>query len=146
MDRKRLLKNLYLFIGATPSDLDALDAIAEPKSFIVGDFAFHEGEVADALFVVETGSVDILPVGKEAVFTTVGSGQAFGELSFFENGTRPASASARERTEILRIPYEKLSRLLAARPELALIVYRNGCKFFAKHFRAVARELNYRYL
>ena len=146
MNQKQLLKNIYLFNGATPDDLDAVSGIAEPKVYVVGDFVYHEGDVADALYVVETGSIDLLPVGKEAVFTTIGGGQAFGELAFFEHGKRPASASARELTHVLRIPYDKLSKLLAARPGLALLFYRNTCTFFTKHFRRIAVGLDHRYL
>jgi CRP-like cAMP-binding protein len=146
MDKKELLKNFYLFAGVTPKDLQALEAIAERNSYIAGDLVYGEGDVADALFIIEMGAVDIVPRGKETVFTTIGSGQGFGELAFFERGKRPASASARERTYLLRIPFERFSKVLADRPELALVVYRNACSFFAKHFRAIALDLNRRYL
>ncbi len=146
MDQRDLLKNFYLFTGVTSSDLQALEAIAERKVSIAGDLVYGEGEIADALFLVEMGTVDIVPMGKEKVFATIGSGQGFGELAFFERGTRPASASARERTHLLRIPYERLSNVLSERPGLALIVYRNACAFFAKHFRTLALDLNRRYL
>jgi CRP-like cAMP-binding protein len=146
MDQGELLKNFYLFTGVTSNDLQVLGAIVERRSCIAGDLVYSEGDVADALFFIEMGSVDIVPKRKETVFTTIGSGQGFGELSFFDRGTRPASASARERTYLLRIPYERLSKVLAERPELALLVYRNACAFFAKHFRAMALDLNRRYL
>jgi len=146
MDQKELLKNFYLFTGVTSNDLQALEAIAERKVYIAGDHIYSEGEVADKLFLVEMGTVDIVSEEKERVFTTIGSGQGFGELAFFEGGTRPASASARERTHIVQIPYGRLSKVLVERPELALIVYRNACAFFAKHFRALALDLNRRYL
>jgi hypothetical protein len=83
---------------------------------------YSEGEVADALFLIEMGTADITPMGKETVFVTMGSGQGFGELSFFERGPRPASAYAREPTHLLRIPFARLSQVLAERPELALLV------------------------
>ena len=146
MGQKELLKNFYLFTGVTSDDLQALEAIVERKSYIAGDFVYREGEVADALFLVEMGTVDIMPRGKEIVFATIGSGQGFGELAFFERDKRPASACTRERTYLLRIPYERLSKVLAERPELALLVYRNACAFFAKHFRTMALDLNRRYL
>jgi CRP-like cAMP-binding protein len=146
MDQKELLKNFYLFTGVTSDDLQALEAIVERKSYIAGDLVISEGEVADALFLVEMGTVDIVPKGKERVFATIGSGHGFGELAFFERGNRPASASARERTHLLQIPYERLSKVLSERPGLALIVYRNACSFFAKHFRALAGDLDRRYL
>ena len=146
MDQRELLKNFYLFTGVTSNDLQALEAIVERKSYIAGDLVYSEGEIADALFLIEMGAVNIMTRGKEIVFTTVGSGQGFGELAFFERGTRPASASARERTYLLRIPYDRFSKVLAERPQLALLIYRNACAFFAKHFRAMALDLNRRYL
>ena len=146
MDQRELLKNFYLFTDVTSNDLQALEAIVERRFYMAGDLICNEGEVADALFLIEMGTVDIVPKGKERVFATIGSGQSFGELAFFERGTRPASASAREPTHILKIPYERLSKVLSERPGLALIVYRNACAFFAKHFRTLALDLNRRYL
>ena len=146
MDQRELLKNFYLFTDVASNDLQALEAIVERKAYIAGDLVYNEGEVADALFLVEMGTVDIVPKGKERAFATIGSGQGFGELAFFERGPRPASASARERTYLLRISYERLSKVLSERPGLALIVYRNACAFFAKHFRALAGDLDRRYL
>ena len=146
MDQRELLKNFYLFTGVTSNDLEALEATVERKDYIAGDLVYSEGDVADALFLIGMGAVDIVTRGKEMVFATIGSGQGFGELSFFERGTRPASASARERTYLVRIPYERLSKVLAERSELALLVYRNACGFFAKHFRMMALDLNRRYL
>ena len=50
------------------------------------------------------------------------------------------------RMRLLRIPFERLLQVLAERPELGLLVYRNACTFFAKHIRRMALALNYRYL
>ncbi len=146
MDQKELLKNFYLFTDVSSNDLEALEAIVERKVYIAGDHIYNEGEVADALFLVQMGAVDIEPRGKEVIFATIASGQGFGVLAFFERGTRPDSAFARERTHILQIPYERLSKVLSERPGLALIVYRNACAFFAKHFRTLALDLDRRYL
>jgi len=146
MDQRELLKKFYLFTGVTSDDLQTVEAIVERKGYMAGDLVYSEGDVADALFIVEMGTVDIVPKGKEMVFATVGSGQGFGELAFFERGKRPASAFTRERTYLLRIPFERFSKVLAERPELALRIYRNACAFFAKHFRTIALDLNRRYL
>jgi len=146
MDQRELIKNFYLFTGVSSNDLNALEAITERRAYTAGEFIFSEGDVADALFIIEAGTVNIVPKGKEVVFATLGSGQGFGELAFFDRGTRPASASACERGYVLRITFEQLSNVLAKRPELALLVYRNACTYFAKHFRAIGLDLNRRYL
>jgi CRP-like cAMP-binding protein len=146
MEHRDLLKNFYLFTDATANDLRALEAISEPRACIAGDLIYHEGEAADALFLITMGTVDIMPRGKETVFATMGSGQGFGELAFFESGTRPATAYAHEPTHLLRISFARFSQVLAERPALALLVYRNACAFFAKHIRRMALTLNHRYL
>src|SRR5262249_27587009 len=146
MDHRELLTNFYLFTDAMANDVRALEAIGEPRVCIAGDLVYSAGEVADALFLIEMGTVDIMPIGKERVVATMGRGQGFGELALFERGTRPAAAYAREPTHLLRIPFARLSQVLAERPELALLVYRNACAFFAKHIRRMALTLNHRYL
>jgi len=146
MDHQELLKNFYLFTDAAANDLRALEAIGERRVCIAGDLVYRAGEVADALFLIELGTVDIMPMGKETIFATMGSGQGFGELAFFEPGTRPAAAYAHETTHLLRIPFARFAQVLAERPELALLVHRNACMFFAKHIRRMALALNHRYL
>ena len=146
MDHRELLTNFYLFTDATATDLQTLEAISEPRVCIAGDAVYHEGQTADAMFLIVLGTVDITPRGQETVFVTMGSGQGFGELAFFERGPRPAAAYAHEPTRLLRIFFERLLQVLAERPELALLVYRNACAFFAKHLRRMALTLDYRYL
>jgi CRP-like cAMP-binding protein len=68
-----------------------------------------------------------------------------GELGFFHPGKRFATATTRERTQVARIPFDKLAQLLTDRPTLALLFYRNACTFLAKHVRELALERDRRY-
>ena len=145
MDRHALLKGIYLFRDASNDDLTGLEQIAARREYIQGDSVFTEGDEADAMFVVEMGTVDIMPRGKELAVITVGTGQAFGEVAFFDRGKRVGSARTREVSRILRIPFNRLERLLAGRPDFAMGFYRNACGFLAKHLRTLAVDLNRRY-
>jgi len=60
MDQRELLKNFCLFTDVTSNDLQALEAIAERRFYMAGDLICNEGEVADALFLIEMGTVDIV--------------------------------------------------------------------------------------
>ncbi|MGH7478234.1 MAG: Crp/Fnr family transcriptional regulator, partial [Candidatus Methylomirabilales bacterium] len=135
-----------LFRGANPDDLVALAAITESKDFLPGDFVYHTGDPADAMFYIEMGTVEIVNPRTQKVFATLGTGQSIGEVAFFDSGKRAAVAIARERTRVLRIPFNKLSPLFTERPGLALVVYRNASAFLAKHLRQLALEINHRYL
>jgi CRP-like cAMP-binding protein len=140
MEHQELLRHVYLFRGATPEDLAALAGIAERKVAIAGDRVYAEGDDPDAMFFIEMGGVDVRPEQRHTALVTVGSGQAFGELGFFARGRRSVSAYAREPTHLLRLPFDKLAKLLDERPALALIVYRNACRYFAAHLGQMALE------
>lgn len=145
MDGQKLLKGIYLFEDATDADLTSLLEIATPRKYRQGELVFNEGDEADAMFVVEMGTVDMVASGKELAVVTIGSGQALGEVAFFRRGKRPGSARAREASTILRIPFGRLEQLLVERPGFALSFYRNACGFLAKHLRTLITEVDRRY-
>jgi CRP-like cAMP-binding protein len=140
MEHQELLTHVYLFRGATSEDLAALASIVERKVAIAGDRVFAEGNDPDAMFLIEMGRVDVGPEQRCTPIVTLGSGQAFGELGFFARGLRSVSAYAREPTYLLRLPFDKLAKLLDERPALALIIYRNACGYFAAHLGQMALE------
>jgi len=145
MDQQALLKATYLFRGATNDDLASLAGIAAEKKYSQGEFIFNEGDEADAMFIVEMGTVDIVGTGKEFAVVSIGSNQMFGEMALFTHGKRPAAARTREMTTVLRIPFDRLETLLGSKPALATTFYRNACAFLATHLRTLLSDLDRRY-
>jgi CRP-like cAMP-binding protein len=145
MDKTQLIENTYLFRGAASADLSALAAIAEQTALFPGQTVYDVDQQSDALFIIEVGTVDIIVKGKQTPVVTMGSGQTLGELAFFQPAPRFATATARERTELVRMPFDKLTRLLQERPALALVFYRNACTFLAKHVKELGAERDRRY-
>jgi CRP-like cAMP-binding protein len=140
-----LLKDIYLFRGASPEDLAALAAVTERKDYLAGDCVYRASDPVNAFFHIEMGTVEIVKSGTQMVFATLGTGQTFGEVSFFDKGARVADAYTREVSRLQRIPFDRVGTLLTERPGLALVVYRNGSAFLAKHLRQLALERNQRY-
>jgi NTE family protein len=142
MEHQELLTHVYLFRGATLEDLAALARIVERKFVIAGDRVYAEGDDPDAMFLIEMGRVDVRPEQRDMAIVTLGSGQVFGELGFFVRGRRSVSAYAREPTYLLCLRFDSLAQLLDERPALALIVYRNACRYFAAHLGQMALKLD----
>ena len=145
MNKADLIKGTYLFRGIDAKDLAALLGITEQAVLLPGQLAYDVDQLSDAIFIIEMGTIDIVVKGKQAPVVTMGNGQTFGELAFFQPDKRFATATARERTELVRIPFDKLAGLLTDRPALALLFYRNACAFFAKHIRELGSERDRRY-
>ncbi len=145
MEAIELLKSIKLFGEAPAEDLAAVAAIAEKKIYIAGEFLCRAGDVPDAVFIIESGTIDIALKDKDVPIGSVGAGQALGHLAFFDRRARVASAMAREATHVLRLPFARLDELLAKRPALELAFCRHACGLFARQLFAVAPDLNRRY-
>jgi CRP-like cAMP-binding protein len=144
-----LLKEFYLLrseVGddmSSPSPLRTLvEAVAESRSYPPGEIIFREGDVADAMYVVAHGSVDIVIAG-ETVIATRHAGEEFGEMAFFDGGRRSATARAGKTCNVIRVPYDDLRRLLRERPEAAALFYRNGAAFLAERLRQTSLDLRF---
>jgi CRP-like cAMP-binding protein len=145
MAKDDTLQNTYLFRGIAAEDLSALSKISEDAVFLPGQVIYDTDQVSDAIIIIEIGTVDVIVAGKQTPVVTMGKGQTLGELAFFHPGKRFATATVRERTHVARIPFEKLTQLLAQRPTFAVLFYRNACAFLAKHVRELAIERDRRY-
>jgi CRP/FNR family cyclic AMP-dependent transcriptional regulator len=145
MNKTQLIESTYLFRGVAAGDISALAAVAEQTTLFQGQTVYDVEQQSDAIFIIEVGTVDIIVKAKQTPVVTMGTGQTLGELAFFQPAPRFATATARERTELVRIPFDKLTRLLEERPALALIFYRNACTFLARHVRELGVERDRRY-
>jgi len=145
MTPAELLKKIHLFKDASPDELVALTAIAEKKSYLVEENVYRTGETPDALFIIEMGTVDVILKDKDLPTMSLGSGQCLGEMAFFERSPRIASAVTREPTSILRIPFDKLDKVLLDNPNLARTFYQNACSVMAKVLRGIAPDMSRRY-
>jgi CRP-like cAMP-binding protein len=81
-----------------------------------GDVLFREGERADSGFVVVSGTILLTRGGAEK---RVGRSALIGEVALIADVDRPATATAAEPTEVLRIARGLFSRLFDEYPDLA---------------------------
>lgn len=91
-----------------------LEAGATPVTVQAGDFLFHEGDVADDLYVVTAGRLDVIAGG--TVVRQLGAGAVLGELSLLTGGNRSASVRARRDSALLQVTHAAFEAALAADP------------------------------
>lgn len=144
-DIKGYLKNIYLFQSFTEAELDSIAAISEPETFSAGDEIFDQGEAAEAMYLVEMGSLKVIAHGSEddTDLTMIASGMHFGEIPFLDNQSRSATIEAIERCELIKIPYEKLKKALSENPEMASKFYHETAVFLASRLRQMTNDLSF---
>lgn len=87
-----------------------------------GERIFTTGDVADQLFLIQQGQVELLNAeGK--VFTTLKTGESFGEQAFLSGGIRGASAQALGEVKCLKISSEQARKLMSGTSPLLVPVF-----------------------
>lgn len=84
---------------------------------------FREGDSGDCCFVIKSGSVKIWrrdAAGHEIHLVTLGASEIFGEMALIDKSARSATATAVERTELLRIEECNFEKVLQSNPGFAL--------------------------
>jgi CRP-like cAMP-binding protein len=105
----------------TGLELAILAGYARISSAPWGAVIFREGATDSALYLVTSGSVEILkqsPRGRLCVLASVPAGKTLGEMSVIDAHPYSATAQAAEPTELVTVPREDFLRLLQEHPAL----------------------------
>ena len=125
------LRDTPLFGGLADEHLQRLVARADIVDLAAGDVLIREGDLADALYVVLDGELEVTKQSgnSQIPLAQVGPGSLQGEIAALEGGRRLASVRAIVQSEVLRIPVDTIRGLLAAGPDVALAVIRTAGLF-----------------
>ena len=113
------LAEVPLFAGISQESMSRLVAVAGEQEFAPGQFIVRQGQVGSGLYVVVSGSVDVVR-GADEVLAQLSPGDFFGELSVIDQKPRNASVQATEATTCLALASWDLLSLLEQDPALSL--------------------------
>ncbi|MDA8254691.1 MAG: Crp/Fnr family transcriptional regulator [Betaproteobacteria bacterium] len=120
-DRLLMLKHSRIFASVPLEDLGVVAEELRDEAYVAGEEIFSRGDVADRMYIVQSGSVAItLDSDGRHVASTLGQGEVFGEMALFDSQPRSASALVIEDAELLSLNREKLHELLLSYPHIAL--------------------------
>jgi CRP/FNR family transcriptional regulator len=117
------LRGCQLFTGLPAADMEKIAAISTVKSLDKGEYLFHEGDLAQGFYVVQTGAINVHRVsagGKEQVIHVFRPGESFAEVALASDRSYPADARALEDSQVLLVQKVGILALLKQQPELAL--------------------------
>ena len=86
-DLKNSLKTIPLFNELTKRDLSALITIIHNRTYVIGEFIFHQGDPGIGLYIIREGEVMIERENdhnEKKILATFGKGDFFGELALVE--------------------------------------------------------------
>ena len=93
----------------------------ETQTYADGQSIFSIGDLAEHLYVIEKGTVDLINV-QANVFASVSAGQSFGEAAILQGGVRSAGARANGEVQCRRITAAEASELLLSHSPLLIVI------------------------
>lgn len=97
-----------------------------PRVLKKGEYLFREGDPSEAMFVIKAGKLAILKSkgNSEVALAEIGPGDMVGEMAFFDNKPRSASAKAATDTTVIELPFKSLNAQFKTFPEWSKAIMR----------------------
>ena len=138
------IEQVSLMNGLDAPQRARLAACLQPRRLAAGECLFHQGDPGDRLYVITSGSIDVLsaPVpGSTALrqrYVSLSPGMMLGETAMLDGGGRSGDAVAVGDTEVHSLDDQTLMRLREQDPLLYALVYRNVALHLSERLRAAA--------
>jgi putative ABC transport system ATP-binding protein len=119
VERVLFLKSADIFREVASEELVAVALAAEERDFFAGDVLIRQGDLADCLYLVVRGEIQVVVRGSAQV-AVLGPHSVVGELGLLSGRPRTADCIASSATLTLRVGRDDFWALLEERPQLAL--------------------------
>lgn len=132
------LTEMDLFKGL---DLNVMGEIADTActevSYEKGAVIFNEGDLANTLYILYKGAVDLKIGGEKTVYRLTAASDIFGWSSLVENAQYTATAIAETDIQVVKIDTRQMNRLFNANSLFGLTVYRRLSAIFNKRLASI---------
>lgn len=107
-------------VSLSEDELNDVASHAILKNFAAGEELFHEGDEADGLYLIQSGSVTVsrMIAGREVVLFYVAAGNYVGEMSLVSGEPRYATVRAAVATDAVLIRADRMREIIAKNPEI----------------------------
>jgi len=125
-DDVELLRRIPMFAKVEPAKLKLLAFTSERVSYDVGQELFHQGDAADAAYIIVEGAADVMvdtPKGP-LVVATLGQNEFIGEIGVLCDVPRTATIRAASRVTTLKITKDLFLRMVTDFPSMGVEVMR----------------------
>src|SRR5439155_23240190 len=122
----QLLRRIPVFAEIEPAKLKLLAFMSERIAFDAGQAVCHQGDPADAAYLLIDGEADIILEGPAGPITvaTLGANDIVGEIGILCDAPRNATVQAKNRLVALRIARDPFMRMVKEFPTMAVSIMR----------------------
>lgn len=115
-----VMESIPLFEGLSSRELDAVVGILHRREYEVDEVLFRQGNPGVGMFIIQSGSIDIVYEPTDDTLATLEDGDFFGELALLNETPRSATAIARQPSVLFGLFRPDLLGLLERDPALGV--------------------------
>lgn len=141
--KKEFLRSLEIFKDLHDRELGQLVQALHSRSYREGEVVFVEGDIGRALFVLESGQVELTRPGadgKPVVLYHLKPGDFFGEMALLESLPRTATATATEKSHLHLLYKSKLDSLLNGEPRIGVTIMSHLARLLSARLRRLSAD------
>ncbi len=130
----KCVKDIWLFSEFGSEDLAAVSSVGSRKVYSQGDAVFHQGDAADAMFLIKSGRIKLSKTfedGRQVTLDYRKAGDTFGENLFGEATLYPVTAWCMETTYTCGFKKNDFEGLILKYPSIGLRVIRKQTELIA---------------
>lgn len=119
----QLLKNIPLFSELDDDDLQRIADLMVTKRYRKNNLIIFEEDLGRNMFIIKSGRVKISGIsneGGEAIFSILGEGEFFGELSIIDGLPRSATVTSMDDVELWVLNRGDFLEMLQKYPQIAI--------------------------
>ncbi len=138
-------RGITLFHGLSSRQLGRVMQGMQKRRYQTGEVLFHEGQIGKAVFIIESGRVELTrksSSGDVRSLGILGPGQIFGEMALLEQMERTATAHVVEDGVIYLLYTATLESLIRHNPAIGAKLMRNMAMMLSSLLRRTNKELD----
>ena len=119
------LRKVSLFNSLDESEFEKLSQLTVVQTYSKGSMIILAEDVGDTLFIIRKGQIKISVFhedGREVIFSLLGPGKVFGELSLLDGKPRSANAVALKESEVITLRRSDFLQLIYENPQVAVLL------------------------
>ena len=138
--KRKFLQRISLFQGISRLEFGHLFQALVIRSYAPGEILFSEGDIGRALFILESGRVEIsrrTAGGDNAQLAVLNPGDYFGEMSLLDECPRSATAAAMDQVRVQLLYKTELEKLVRHVPHIGAAIMTHLGMLLAARLRSI---------
>lgn len=138
MTNKTELNKWRLFADLTAAEVAVILGACEERLLMAGEELFAEGDAGDAIWIIQSGRVEVyknIRGDVDRTLASLGAGDVIGEMSFIDQSRRSAGARTGQASEFHLLTAAAFATIQAQQPTIAAVFYRNLASILADRVR-----------